>query len=344
MASVVRHISGKAWFLLREKFSNYLVCGGDVGKEKCDIAIFILAKNEEKNIGRCLESLEHSGWDAIVLDSGSTDATRKIVSEFAFAEFRPYRYVDHCTAYNEITTNLGRAYQYVLVLDADMVVSGALQNEIVGLINEAQAPSVIESDVLMCVDGLPLEHGSLYPPKPIVFATGSAYFISSGHGERLHPAHVANRTREKLRHDDRKPYSIYLQSQLRYSQALVKQKVQWQFDFQGSIEDHDAISDISCSICFLCPQKRFYEREGRWALCDRSTYCGGDHVSAVIIGEVRRNVDSDGYRMTLIQSKAGLLKILVVVFSIGLLWGMAGFFMDGEDEATQTVDLILCNF
>ena len=45
--------------------------------------------------------------------------------------------------------------------------------------------------------------------------------------------------------------------------------------------------------------------------------------------------------MTLICSKAKLLKMLLVVSSISLLWGMAGFFMDGEDEATQTVDLIV---
>jgi uncharacterized SAM-binding protein YcdF (DUF218 family) len=45
--------------------------------------------------------------------------------------------------------------------------------------------------------------------------------------------------------------------------------------------------------------------------------------------------------MTLIYSKAKLLKMLLVVSSIGLLWGMAGFFMDGEDEVTQAVDLIV---
>ena len=39
--------------------------------------------------------------------------------------------------------------------------------------------------------------------------------------------------------------------------------------------------------------------------------------------------------------KATLLKILAAVSSIIVLWGMAGFFMDGEDEATQTADLIV---
>lgn len=39
--------------------------------------------------------------------------------------------------------------------------------------------------------------------------------------------------------------------------------------------------------------------------------------------------------------KATLLKILLVVSSVCFLWGMVGFFMDGEDEVTQTVDLIV---
>lgn len=227
-----------------------------MANKEFSIAVFVLAKNEEQNIGRCLDSLKHSGWDAVILDSGSTDATRKIVSEFSFAEFRPYKYVDHCTAYNQITTDLGRVYQYVLVLDADMVVSGALQKEILGLINEAQAPSVIKSDVLMCVDGLPLEHGSLCPPKPIVFATGSAYFVSSGHGERLHPAHVATRTREKLRHDDRKPYSVYLQSQLRYSQALVKRKS------SGNLTFRDRLRTKTPFLIFLVPFVSYVFKRG----------------------------------------------------------------------------------
>ena len=36
-----------------------------------------------------------------------------------------------------------------------------------------------------------------------------------------------------------------------------------------------------------------------------------------------------------------LLKLLVVASSIIVLWGMAGFFMDGEDEVTETVELIV---
>jgi len=36
-----------------------------------------------------------------------------------------------------------------------------------------------------------------------------------------------------------------------------------------------------------------------------------------------------------------VLKLLVVASSIIVLWGMAGFFMDGEDEVKETVELIV---
>lgn len=190
-------------------------------KSNSNVSVFILAKNEQQNIGRCIESLRAADWDVVVLDSGSTDETASIVSGFEFAEFRPYVYVDHCTAYNDVTSKLAVGYRYVVILDADMMVTGELQREIGALLNSGGAPQVIETEILMFADGQPLKHGSLCPPKAIVFATGQSYFVKSGHAERLRSGVTVVRTREKLCHDDRKSYAAYLQSQLRYSKNLV---------------------------------------------------------------------------------------------------------------------------
>ena len=46
-----------------------------------NVGVFILARNEQKNIRRSLEALRESSWDVTVLDSGSTDATHDIVHE-----------------------------------------------------------------------------------------------------------------------------------------------------------------------------------------------------------------------------------------------------------------------
>lgn len=187
------------------------------------IGVFILAKNEEANIARNLAALASSGWPVHVLDSGSTDNTESIVAKFSSAIFQPYHYTNHCNAYNEITVTLGSAYHFVIILDADMIVSEALQREIHELTSEPKASwSVLEAEIEMCVDGTPLRFGSLCPPKAFVLVTGRACFVSTGHAEKIADGFVIARTNNKLRHDDRKPYSSYLQSQCRYSYNLIE--------------------------------------------------------------------------------------------------------------------------
>lgn len=188
-----------------------------------DVGVFILARNEQKNIRRSLDALRGSTWDVIVLDSGSTDTTPDIVRESGFARFQDYVYRDHCTAYNEITTQLGLAYRHVVILDSDMVVSAALRQEIDAMTSIGGFDAV-DVEIEMCVDGVPLCFGSLYPPKPFLFATGRPYFENVGHGERLREGVRVQRARHKLRHDDRKDYAEYLQSQARYSRNLVVRK------------------------------------------------------------------------------------------------------------------------
>lgn len=188
-----------------------------------DVGVFILARNEQKNIRRCLEALRESSWDVTVLDSGSTDATPDIVRESGFARLQDYVYRDHCIAYNEITAQLGSAYRHVVILDSDMVVSAALRQEVDALVSAANFDAV-DAQIEMCMDGVPLRFGSLYPPKPFLFATGRSYFENVGHGERLRDGVRVQRARHKLRHDDRKDYADYLQSQARYSRNLVVRK------------------------------------------------------------------------------------------------------------------------
>jgi hypothetical protein len=129
--------------------------------------------------------------------------------------------VDHATAYNEICDiRPGEDADYVLVLDADMVITPSLAFEVLDLLH-AQSPSVIAAPVLMYWNGRPLRWGSLYPPKPFVFRTGFKYFVPRGHGEMLSSDVQPTLTRNRLIHDDRKPYRAFLESQVRYADALA---------------------------------------------------------------------------------------------------------------------------
>lgn len=224
---------------------------------KVEVGVFILARNEQKNIGRCLEALRFSAWDVIVLDSGSTDDTPVIVSNFEFAEFRQYAYTDHCTAYNQITTELGAGYRHVIILDADMVISEALQRELKVILSSISSMfQVVDSEILMCIEGRPLKFGSLCPPKPFVFTVGRKYFLNVGHGEKLHDEIVPKHTREKLRHDDRKSYVSYLLSQVRYSRNLVLRKA------AGEISGRDKLRTRSPLLVFAVPFVSYFVKGG----------------------------------------------------------------------------------
>ena len=78
----------------------------------------MIAKNEEANLSRCLESVRGIAGEMIVVDTGSTDATPRIAAGFG-ARVVPFdfRFVDFSAARNAaIERASGR---WILVLDAD---------------------------------------------------------------------------------------------------------------------------------------------------------------------------------------------------------------------------------
>ena len=54
--------------------------------------IYILAKNEEANIGRCLDALSRLTMPIVVLDSGSQDDTLTIARSYPNVEVRDWDY------------------------------------------------------------------------------------------------------------------------------------------------------------------------------------------------------------------------------------------------------------
>ena len=57
---------------------NFLI----IIQENMNLSVCIIAKNEEKNIRRCLESLKSYNFEIVVVDTGSTDDTEKIAQQY----------------------------------------------------------------------------------------------------------------------------------------------------------------------------------------------------------------------------------------------------------------------
>lgn len=91
------------------------------------LSVAIITYNEEKNIGRCISSVQSIADEILVVDSFSNDRTEAICNEFG-VRFIENKFVGHIEQKNfalELAT-----HEYVLSLDADEVLSTQLLAEI----------------------------------------------------------------------------------------------------------------------------------------------------------------------------------------------------------------------
>jgi len=96
------------------------------------ISAVIITFNEEKNIGRCLQSLEGIADEIIVVDSYSTDQTQEICRSFN-VKFLQHPFEGHIQQKNYALEQA--TYPYVLSLDADEALSEKLKASILEVKN-----------------------------------------------------------------------------------------------------------------------------------------------------------------------------------------------------------------
>jgi glycosyltransferase involved in cell wall biosynthesis len=92
------------------------------------LSVVIITFNEERNIGRCIDSVKDIADDILILDSYSTDKTEEI------AKAKGARFVQH--VFDGHIEQKNRAislalYPYILSLDADEALDDVLKSEII---------------------------------------------------------------------------------------------------------------------------------------------------------------------------------------------------------------------
>jgi len=105
------------------------------------LSIVLATRNEEENIGRCLESVKSIADEIIVVDEYSTDKTREIAEKLgANLYLEPHHDIFHITKQKALEKAKG---EWVLQLDADEVVTPELAKEIVATV--CGSPSTVHN-------------------------------------------------------------------------------------------------------------------------------------------------------------------------------------------------------
>jgi glycosyltransferase involved in cell wall biosynthesis len=127
------------------------------------ISAIIITLNEEKNIARCLQSLQGVADEIVVVDSGSTDGTEEICKKFG-VKFISQKWLGYGAQKN--FANTFAQYDYILSLDADEVLSGELKKSILAA-KENLTANAYEFNRLTNYCGQWIHHCGWYPDAKI---------------------------------------------------------------------------------------------------------------------------------------------------------------------------------
>ncbi|MGN6648290.1 MAG: glycosyltransferase family 2 protein [Cytophaga sp.] len=177
-----------------------------------DITALIITYNEEPNIARVLDKLR---WlpKVLIIDSGSTDQTLPIISEYENVEV-VYRKFDTFA----IQCNFGMELiqtKWTLSLDADYVLTDEFIAETKKYIQENDCAGYA-TRFKFCVDGHPLKRNNT-TPRIVLFQTEKGKYFDDGHAHRLELDGIAGSYTSYILHDDRKDLTRWFYNQNSYS-------------------------------------------------------------------------------------------------------------------------------
>lgn len=182
-----------------------------------EITPLILTYNEEANLGRSLSRLD---WAEriVVVDSFSTDGTPEIAAadprvRLVRREFDSF--ARQCNFGLE-----GVETEWVLSLDADYLVTDELVREIEALpVDPEEAGFEVGFEYVVLEKVL---RGSLYPPRVVLYRRPGATYEQDGHSHRVRVPGPVGRLSATILHDDRKPLSVWLEAQDRYTREEAR--------------------------------------------------------------------------------------------------------------------------
>ena len=126
------------------------------------ISAVIITKNEERNIGRCLEGLQEVADEVIVVDTFSEDRTQEICESYG-ARFITKEWLGYSATKN-FANDLAQ-FPYILSLDADEALSDELRSSILEVKERLEGVYSFNRLAIYC--GKPIRRAGWYPDRKI---------------------------------------------------------------------------------------------------------------------------------------------------------------------------------
>ncbi|MBR5663742.1 MAG: glycosyltransferase family 2 protein [Bacteroidales bacterium] len=167
------------------------------------ISVVIITKNEERNILRCLNSVQDVADEIVVVDSGSTDDTAAICEQFGvkFVHQDWLGYSEQKNFANSLATN-----DWVLSIDADEELSDELKQSIFKYKNQHMPHDIVFSmNRLTNYCGHWIRHCGWYPDRKIRIWNRT---VGQWQGEIHETLEFSTKVREKVLKGDLLHYSF----------------------------------------------------------------------------------------------------------------------------------------
>ena len=188
------------------------------------LSIAMIAMNEEANLPRTLESVRWAD-EIVLVDSGSKDRTLEIAQSFG-ARTSFHAFGGHGEQKN-VALDLCTS-DWILLLDADEVLTPALQEEIRQLLarDDGDDPQFRAYWIprLNLILGRWMRHGGYYPDRKLRLFRRGAARLSEGVGPHSTPQFrgATGTLRQNMLHYAYPTLSIYLEHMNRYSSEIAQ--------------------------------------------------------------------------------------------------------------------------
>ncbi len=143
------------------------------------LSVVLATRNEEQNIGTCLDSIKQIADELIIVDENSTDQTREIAKSFgAKIYLEPHHEIFHITKQKALDYAKN---PWILQLDADEIITPELSEEITKVINMSDSELEKYNQEVLTKNKLFQRHQKLIEKRDGKFDTNKeicAFFIA----------------------------------------------------------------------------------------------------------------------------------------------------------------------